>query len=72
MQYLCFDLIYEHDVKNGENTYWADLFLANMQVDKIKCRFTKMVSLVVVLPVLQGRLQYFQSHFIFYFTYVFY
>ena len=56
IQGLCFDLIYAHDWKNGEYIYRAEPFPVNMQVDKIKCRFTKRISSVVVLPVLPGRI----------------
>ena len=52
MQHLCFDIIYENDCQNGENNYRVDPFLVKMQLDEIKCRFTEMISSVVVLPVL--------------------
>ena len=36
--------------------YRVEPFPVNMQVDKIKCRFTKRISSVVVLPALPGRI----------------
>ena len=63
---LHFDIIYENGGQNGENNYRVDPF-QKMQVDEMKCRFTKMISSLVVLTVLPSRLNIFKA-FILYFV----
>lgn len=58
---LHFDIIYENGGQNGENNYRVDPF-QKMQVDEMKCRFTKMISSLVVLTVLPSRLLIFLRH----------